>query len=199
MGIGGLPPASRRRRGRGRRCSAVLSLSNARAFTSAVFALRLQKTPARAEPEARHCRLRDPRSLLRSGPTTPPVETSRGDTATATWIIRGDEPRRRRDVDTPRRRVAATPRLRAGASAAAGRARAEASLGRTKYGLGSPPWLRRGYSARGDVAETRALSIYNLLRVRLESYMSPRGAGVAGLGGKRRGRYVQGCVTKLRP
>jgi len=44
-----------------------------------------------------------------------------------------DESRRRRgcDMDSPWRRVAATPRLRFGSSAAVGRARAEASLGRT--------------------------------------------------------------------
>ena len=46
----------------------------------------------------------------------------RGDAAAATWIVRGDESRRRRgyDVDIPRRRIAATPRLRRGHSVEAG-------------------------------------------------------------------------------
>ena len=35
--------------------------------------------------------------------------TNRGDAAAATWIVRGDESRRRRDVDIPRFQVAATP------------------------------------------------------------------------------------------
>ena len=40
----------------------------------------------------------------------------RGDAAAATWIVRGDESRRRRgrDVDSPQSRVAATPRPRRG-------------------------------------------------------------------------------------
>ena len=42
--------------------------------------------------------------------------TGRGAAAAATWIVRGDESRRRRglDVDSPRRRVAAPPRSRRG-------------------------------------------------------------------------------------
>ena len=44
------------------------------------------------------------------------LSTSRGDAAAATWIIRGDQSRRRRggDVDNSRRPVAATPRRRRG-------------------------------------------------------------------------------------
>ena len=84
---------------------------------------------------------------------------SRGDAAAATWIIRGDESRRRRgcDVESPWRRVAATPWLRRGKSVE----------GESRRRRG------RGYSAETSRGvERRARRLELLEGARFKSYSS---------------------------
>ena len=60
-------------------------------------------------PEYRGRRAIRRRTMPEIGATPRVLETNRGDAVAGTWIVRGDESRRRRDVDIPRFQVAATP------------------------------------------------------------------------------------------